>query len=116
MSENFLKTREFKKVFKKGKIYKRYLYRVFVKKIDNSKLKFGIVASRKVGNAVTRNRAKRLFREFIRLNKWFDLTGYAIIFIVIKADWQNIKLSYLLNDFKELSNKVNSLINKPLPK
>lgn len=29
----------------------------------------GIVASRKVGNAVTRNKVKRLIREFFRLNR-----------------------------------------------
>ena len=77
------KDKEFKTVFAKGRkaitpYYVLYIYDL-PKKIDNeeSNLKFGIIASKKVGNAVQRNRAKRLMREVIRLelvdiekNKW----------------------------------------------
>jgi len=46
------------------------------------KTRFGIVAGRKVGHAVRRNRIKRLLREVFRLNKKRFPAGYDIIVIV----------------------------------
>lgn len=42
--------------------------------------RFGVVAGRKVGGAVKRNRIKRLLREFFRLNKelFRDSTIYSV--------------------------------------
>ena len=42
--------------------------------------RLGITASRKIGNAVTRNRVKRAVREFYRLNKELFPQGYDIVF------------------------------------
>ena len=46
--------------------------------------RLGITASRKVGNAVTRNRCKRLVRELFRRNKEKFPTGADVVIVVTR--------------------------------
>lgn len=57
---------EFKRVFDSGyKVSSRYFTLLFVPS-EGTVARLGIVASRKLGDAVRRNRAKRLIREVFR--------------------------------------------------
>ena len=47
--------------------------------------RIGITTSKKTGNAVKRNRIKRLLREYFRLNKHNLCQGYDIIIIAKKG-------------------------------
>ncbi len=52
---------------------------VFDNKLNNSRL--GVTVSRQVGNAVERNRLKRIIREFFRINRHYypDLKDFSVI-------------------------------------
>jgi ribonuclease P protein component len=44
--------------------------------------RLGLTVTKKVGNAVKRNRIKRLIREFFRLNKSLFPAGYDVVIMV----------------------------------
>lgn len=48
---------------------------------DLDKSRFGFIASRRVGNAVARNRGRRLLREVVRLHLAEIVPGYDCVFI-----------------------------------
>ena len=72
---------DFNAVYKAGKsVPDRYIV-LFYKKNDLPYSRTAFLASKKVGNSVQRNRAKRLMRESYRLNEDKFSAGYDIIFI-----------------------------------
>jgi len=63
-------SKDFQKVYRQGKRYEGVLMTAFVLPNNLAHNRFGITASRKaLGNAVQRNRAKRLLRETFRLRR-----------------------------------------------
>ena len=59
--------REFNRCYKRGVSYVSPLLVTYVLKNRLGKIRIGVTASKKVGNAVKRNRAKRLLKESARL-------------------------------------------------
>ncbi|HEY8187841.1 MAG TPA: ribonuclease P protein component [Pyrinomonadaceae bacterium] len=63
-------SKDFQKVYRTGKRYEGVLMTAFVLPNNLSHNRFGVTASRKaLGNAVQRNRAKRMLRETFRLKR-----------------------------------------------
>jgi ribonuclease P protein component len=69
-SQRIKKNKEFQTVFKKGKSFANRQFIVYVLKNDQPDFRIGLSVSKKVGNAVTRNRIKRFIRQtFLELEQ-----------------------------------------------
>ncbi|WP_044641422.1 ribonuclease P protein component [Risungbinella massiliensis] len=60
------KKRDFSRVFRGGNSIANRQFVLYIKRNRSSELRLGISVSKKVGNAVTRNRVKRLVKEVVR--------------------------------------------------
>lgn len=65
--QHLRKAEDYKSVFKYGKKFVEREFVIYIKDSDVLVSRFGIVASKKVGNSVKRNRAKRVMREIFRI-------------------------------------------------
>ena len=76
--------RTFTAIYNKGKsVGDKYIV-LFVKKNGLPYNRFAFLASKKVGNSVTRNRAKRLMKESYRAIRESIADGYDLLFIARK--------------------------------
>ncbi|WP_130472931.1 ribonuclease P protein component [Candidatus Magnetaquicoccus inordinatus] len=67
---------EFKKITSSGRKLGGRFFLLFARRTEYDRSRLGITVSRKVGNAVVRNRVKRQIREFFRRQRPSLLSGY----------------------------------------
>lgn len=93
---------EFTRIIKsiKPKRFKGYL--VFVELNNNDHFEFGITVSKKVGNAVIRNRIKRQFKSIIDKNNYQKSFKCIII----------IKKEALENTYEDIEKSLNKYFSK----
>ena len=82
LNQNILRGKEnFSKVYNKGKsVGGRYVV-IFYMPNNLPYNRIAFLASKKVGNSVNRNRARRLMKEAYRLRNFEVANGYDLIFI-----------------------------------
>ncbi len=95
--ERLTKSSQFAAVFEEGRFWADDL--VVVKAMRNGLevSRVGIVASKKIGNAVVRNRAKRLLREAVRLNSM--VPGWDVVLVarkgVVGASYREVEPAFV---------------------
>lgn len=99
-----LKRPAFLECFAKGRKRNSANFLIFSLERGTEQTRIGITVSKKVGNAVRRNRIKRLLREFFRLHKELFLPGVDYSFVV--------KKNFSLNTFNDLVQELSPFLQR----
>ena len=105
-SERFTKARrvrrrdEFQRVFDGSQRAKSRYWTVLVAPNDAGVIRLGIVASRKLGDAVRRNRAKRLIREVFRRGSFLPPGKSLDVVIIPRRELFDAQYSSLESDLR----------------
>lgn len=75
------KNAEFKKVYIGGKNFWNRNLILYIKKNKLEESRFGITITKKIGNAVVRNKIRRRVKEIYRLNLYRIKDGYDLILL-----------------------------------
>lgn len=75
------KEKDFKRIYSKGEYFISSALVTYVYKTRGSSIKYGVTASKKVGIAVKRNRARRLIKESFKKLSPDIKPGYSFVFV-----------------------------------
>lgn len=99
---------DFQRVYRLGKSYANHYLVIYVFRSNGNEDKVGFAAGKKLGNAVTRNRVKRLMRECFRLNQDMIKPGFTLL-LVGRKDAVSEKYEKIENAFLNLGRKAGIL-------
>lgn len=85
--ERLKRTADFRRVFQSPSRVSCLGAKLAFASNPEGKLRLGLSLTKKFGNAVTRNKAKRQLRELFRTNKETIASGYDLLFILFPGDF-----------------------------
>lgn len=95
---------EFNEIIQKGKKQKGKYMIIFKMPKNYSEPNFGIAVGKKLGNAVVRNKYKRIFRNIIDNNRFLFPNNFNYI-IMIKKEVKSASFQTLENELKSILKK-----------
>lgn len=87
----------FRRVYMRGTQYASPILVTYILRNRSRNLKLGITTSKKIGNAVQRNRARRVIKEAYRLIYHRIVPGYDIVFVA-RSRTHKVKMNKIMND------------------
>jgi len=98
-TDRILKRGLFRRVYEQGRKIQFKYFTSFILARPEDGARIGITATRKIGNAVQRNRARRLVREAFRRNKWLAPGGVDIVINVkrplVEAHYRDLETEFI---------------------
>jgi len=92
------KNYEFQRLYKRGTSAAGAYFVLYVRRNGGNTNRLGITASKKVGGAVQRNRAKRRLKELYRTNFHRLQKGYDVVFVArasaVTVEYEALKRAY----------------------
>jgi ribonuclease P protein component len=106
---------EFQKVFDTGVRVRGRFFTIVVAPGEADRTRLGIVASRKLGDAVRRNRAKRLIREIFRRNQNPGSSIRVDIVVIPRVELFGAAYASLEEDYRSVVARCLPRLGKPRP-
>ena len=101
------KNTEFYNIIQNGKKYYTKAFNIYINDSVKGTYRFGISVSKKIGNAVVRNKIKRQLRQIVHNNKKYYQNNKDYI-IIVKNDYLNYEFlsinQMFIEVFKNISN------------
>ena len=98
-------TAEFEETYAQGRSNAGRCMVLWVRRGEGAALRLGVVASKKIGNAVQRNRAKRRLREAWRINRHY-LAGKCDVVLVARRNILTAAWPDIVDELAWLTRKV----------
>jgi ribonuclease P protein component len=105
--DRLLKRSDFQRLSKSGKRIQNRYFIVYISRNDIQRCRLGLTVTRKVGNAVARNRIKRLAREYFRQNRHI-IKDYWDISLIAKRECIEVTNKALLSALENIFVRIAS--------